>query len=303
MTRSDASMLGSIGTMPADTRVAASRLPRSPGSKISDTPGWRGALRTRSSTADMRALMSSGLPSSEGSSASTKLPQFFSASLSLTAAPTSGPASSSTISARLEPLYDLSNTLIAPPDRTSSGSTVSSPAALIATPAGTGCPAALASSTPNHANAAVAMSIVTGPDSDGMEIAMGFVPNTAFFAPCGATNSGDCASTMPISPRWASSSAKYPIAPVLVAVWFVPTMPMPARVARSTAMSTACFSTSMPVPLFPLITALRLVSCSMMGGPAFGALLRPPEVIFTMPWLLSRSCACMSTSNRTLASS
>ena len=43
----------------------------------------------------------------------------------------------------------------------------------------------------------------------GMPIAMGFVPNMASVAPCGATYSGDCAITKPINPLLAIFSAKY----------------------------------------------------------------------------------------------
>ncbi len=78
---------------------------------------------------------------------------------------------------------------------------------------------------------------------------------------------------------------------MLLGVWFVPTMPNPLDLARSTAMRVALCRTSIPALLFPLMRAERRVSFSRTGGRAAGDLFSPPEVILTMPWLLSRSCA------------
>mmetsp|Transcript_37624 Transcript_37624/g.95026 ORF Transcript_37624/g.95026 Transcript_37624/m.95026 type:complete len:202 (+) Transcript_37624:1503-2108(+) len=161
MTRRLDSRFGSSGMRPASRRAAAMRSPRSPGSRISLTPGRRVAFFTLSSTTCTRCAMASRSPSSPGSMATTRLPQLRSSSLSTTAAPTSGPASSSTMSARLEPLCERSNTRMAPPPSTSLGSVVGRPSALSATSGGMGRPAALASSSPNQAYAAVAMSMVT----------------------------------------------------------------------------------------------------------------------------------------------
>mmetsp|Transcript_30526 Transcript_30526/g.99224 ORF Transcript_30526/g.99224 Transcript_30526/m.99224 type:complete len:237 (+) Transcript_30526:1338-2048(+) len=192
--------LGSISTSPARKAAAALALPRSPGRKISSTPGRRSAFFTLSSTVCTRPSKASPIPSIFGSTAHTRLPQFFSSILSVMAAPTSEPARSSTTSERALPLCPLSNTVMAPPSIAAFGSVVMLPALSIATPSGMGLPAVRASSRPKNAYADVAMSITIGWSGVGMPTQIGLVPSTACFAPCGATNSGDCASTSAMYP-------------------------------------------------------------------------------------------------------
>ena len=137
----------------------------------------------------------------------TRLPQFFSPILSCTAAPTSGPASSSTMSAKLELLYPPSNVLMAPPSIAALGSSVTFPSPSMATPRGIFLPAVRASSSPKNEYAEVAISRTTGPFAVGTPTPMGFVPKTGSTAPLGATNSGDTAKTSAMSPRFARVSA------------------------------------------------------------------------------------------------
>ena len=196
----------STSITPADLAPSAKASPRSPGRRISFTPGAFFAFLTRSVTTAAR-FSNSPWPSSAGSMAMTRLPQFFSDILSATAAPTRGPARSSTMSARLLDLYPPSNVLMAPPSMAALGSSVMFPLPSMATPWGIFFPAVRASRSPKKEYAEVAMSSTTGPLAVGMPTPMGFVPKTGSMAPLGATNSGLTANTSEMRPRLARFSA------------------------------------------------------------------------------------------------
>ena len=132
--------------------------------------------------------------------ATTRLPQFFAAILSVTAAPTKGPARSSTMSAKLEDLYPPSKPTMAPPSIAALGSSVILPAESMATPCGIFFPAVLASNSPKNEYALVAMSRTTGFPAVGMPTPMGLVPKMGWIAPFGATNSGLPANTIAMRP-------------------------------------------------------------------------------------------------------
>mmetsp|Transcript_1584 Transcript_1584/g.5245 ORF Transcript_1584/g.5245 Transcript_1584/m.5245 type:complete len:269 (+) Transcript_1584:1229-2035(+) len=203
---SAAQRFASMLIFPARFAAAARAFPRSPGRKISSVPGAFFASFTRRVTIAAR-FSNSSCPKSAGSIATTKFPQFFSDILDVTAAPTSGPARSSTISAKFELLYPPSNVLIAPPSMTAFGSSVKLPLPSIATPSGIFFPAVRASSRPKNEYAEVAMSRTTGPVAVGIPTPIGFVPNIGSIAPAGATNSGLTASTSAMSPSFATFSA------------------------------------------------------------------------------------------------
>jgi hypothetical protein len=97
---------------------------------------------------------------------------------------------------------------MAPPSSACAGSFVyPEPSAAYAHPSGSGSPLALAVSTPKSAIADVAMSNVSGgPAELGIPKAMGLVPKTGAAPGAAATNSGECESAIPISPRFAIRS-------------------------------------------------------------------------------------------------
>jgi hypothetical protein len=72
-------------------------------------------------------------------------------------------------------------------------------------------------------------------------------------------------------------------------------MPNPCALALDIAVLTPWFSTIIPGWLLPLMSVDSLVSFSMVISPALLGLFSPPEVIFTIPWLLSRSWAYINT--------
>ena len=91
--------------------------------------------------------------------------------------------------------------MIAPPSNAAFASVVMFPSLSCATFGGNGLPLVLASNNPKKAYAEVAMSKVIGsPPFLGIEHPIGLVPKIACFAPAGATNSGDCAKTIPTMP-------------------------------------------------------------------------------------------------------
>mmetsp|Transcript_56615 Transcript_56615/g.130039 ORF Transcript_56615/g.130039 Transcript_56615/m.130039 type:complete len:242 (-) Transcript_56615:824-1549(-) len=193
----DSQILTAMGSFPVFFRSIAILAEFSPGRRM-DSPESLTALRmdatfrSKSSTSALGSMAMSVCPHDFAA--------FFDSHWPSTAPPLSAPASNSTESARPAPLCP-PNVAMAPPSSTSLASVVNSPSLPKATPRGKSSPLALAVSTPKRAMAEVAMSKVSGgADARGKPSAIGLVPKTALPPAPAATNSGELASAMPMSP-------------------------------------------------------------------------------------------------------